>query len=147
VSLGFLHPYQLFELLDLQYREKFLQLFEWDGGNYEFFEGIPSPVEMAPQDANVYQFIMDGMRKFAEDRELFMYLQPYRNMRIAPSQSRYLKREQLPLNTREGRLLARLDKGGVLGTVEHEYEKEMENLRVFRILVLVLHQAELLEFK
>jgi serine/threonine-protein kinase len=147
VSLGILHPYQLFELLDLQYREKFLQLFEWNGGSYEFFEGIPSPVEMAPQDSTVYQFIMDGLRRFAEDRELFMYLQPYRNMRLQLVQSRYLKRDQLPLNPREGRLVARLDKGGVLGNVENEYEKEMESLRVFRILVLVLHQTELLEFK
>jgi serine/threonine-protein kinase len=147
VSLGIILPYQLFELLDLQYREKFLQLFEWTGGGYEFFEGIPSPVEMAPQDSTVYQFIMDGMRRFAEDRELFMYLQPYRNMRLQLTQSRHLKRDQLPLNTREGRLVARLDKGGILGSVEHEYEKEMENLRVFRILVLVLHQTELLEFK
>lgn len=147
VSLGILHPYQLFEFLDLQFREKFLQLFEWSTGSYEFFEGIPSPVEMAPQDASVYQFIMEGLRKYSEDRELFMYLQPYRNLNVVMMNNRYIKKDNLPLNTRELRILSKLEKGGILGTLEHDYEKELELLRLFRILIMVLHQTEFVEFK
>jgi len=146
VSLGILSPYQLFELLDLQYREKFLQLFEWKTGAYEFYEGIPSPVEMAPADASVYHFLMDGFRKHTTEEELTEFLEPFKDAVVHMVPNRYLRVENLPLNTRESRILAKLQKHPGVSSIQLE-AKDKENLHLTRYLMVLLYQTELLQFK
>ncbi len=146
VSLSILSPYQLFELLDLQYREKFLQLFEWESGGYEFFEGIPSPVEMSPADATVYHFLIDGFRRHVVEGELVEFLSPFKEAVVHMVPNRYLRVEDLPLNTRESRILAKLQKHPRVATVQLE-DKEPETLRLIRYLMVLLYQTEFLQFK
>lgn len=146
VSLGIMSPYQLFELLDLQYREKFLQLFEWETGSYEFFEGIPSPVEMAPADSTVYHFLMDGFRKHASETELVEFLAAFKDAVVHMVPNRYLRVEDLPLNTRESRILSRLQKHPRVSDIQLE-AKEKDTLNLTRYLMVLLYQTELLQFK
>ncbi|MFH1532336.1 MAG: protein kinase [Pseudomonadota bacterium] len=146
VSLGIMSPYQLFELLDLQFREKFLQLFEWETGAYEFFEGIPSPVEMSPADATVYHFLLDGFRKHTVEKELVDFLTPFKEAVVHMVPNRYLRVEDLPLNTRESRTLSKLQKHPRVSEVQLE-AKEKEPLHMARYLMVMLYQTELLQFK
>ena len=146
VSLGIMSPYKLFELLDLQYREKFLQLFDWESGAYEFFEGIPSPVEMAPADATVYHFLLDGFRKRTSEDELSEFLKPFKDAVVHMVPNRYLRVEDLPLNTREARILSRLQKHPKVSEVQLA-AKDKENLQLTRYLMVMLYQTELLQFK
>lgn len=146
VSLGIMSPYQLFELLDLQYREKFLQLFEWDTGAYEFFEGIPSQVEMAPADASVYHFLIDGLRRHSKENELSDFLEPFRNAVVHLVPNRYLRIEDLPFNTGESRILSKLRKHPRLDAVQQE-AKLPKALHLVRYLVVMLYQFELAQFK
>jgi serine/threonine protein kinase len=146
VSLGIMSPYQLFELLDLQYREKFLQLFEWETGSYEFFEGVPSPVEMAPADATVYHFLVDGFRKHAAENELVEFLAAFKDAVVHMVPNRYLRVEDLPLNTREARVLNQLQKHPGVSHIQLA-ARDKDTLQLTRYLMVLLYQTELLQFK
>ncbi|MBM4370887.1 MAG: DUF4388 domain-containing protein, partial [Deltaproteobacteria bacterium] len=146
VSLGILNPYQLFELLDQQYREKFLQLFEWETGAYEFFEGIPSPVEMAPADATVYHFLLDGLRRHAVAKELSDFLEPFKTAVVHMVPSRYLRASDLPMNTRESRVLAQLQKHPRVDRLQLD-ARSPEDLQLVRYMLVMLYQTELIQFK
>jgi hypothetical protein len=139
-------PYQLFELLDLQYREKFLQLFEWETGSYEFFEGVPSPVEMAPADATVYHFLVDGFRKHAAETELVEFLAAFKDAVVHMVPNRYLRVEDLPLNTREARVLNQLQKHPGVSHIQLA-ARDKDTLQLTRYLMVLLYQTELLQFK
>ena len=147
VSLGFVKPHELYWLLDQQFKEKFLQIFTWRGGNYEFFEGVPCPIEMAPSDANVYRYIMDGVRKCLTMEDLKPFFDQYADTPIRERDNPYLRVENLPLNSKEQRLWGQLERNHTFGRVMREVCKNDEERTNLYQLVLVLYQLELILFQ
>lgn len=147
VSMGFVKPHELYWLLDQQFKEKFIQIFTWKSGNYEFFEGVPCPIEMAPSDANVYRYIMDGVRKCLTIADLKPVFEQYIDTPIRERDNPYLRVESLPLNSKEQRLWGQLERNHTFGRVLKEVCKNDEERTSLYQLVLVLYQLELILFQ
>lgn len=146
VSLGFVKPHDLYWLLDLQFKEKFNQIFRWSQGTYEFYEGVPCPVEMAPSDVNVYRYIIEGVRKHIHLEDLEGFLEPYLKVTYRKRQNSYVAIEQLPFNSKELRIWGKLQKYKTLGEAIQKETHNDEERNVLYQLVLVLYQLELVQF-
>ena len=62
VGLGLLKPHDLFRVVEFQFRQRFLQLFSWEAGWYEFLEGYPPPGDVVPINDGTVQLIAAGIR-------------------------------------------------------------------------------------
>ena len=57
VSLGLLKHHDLFRVVELQFRTRFIQLFQWPTGWYEFLEGRTPSGEIIPLNDHTVQLI------------------------------------------------------------------------------------------
>ncbi len=147
VSMGFVKPHELYWLLDLQFREKFLQIFKWDGGTYEFYEGVPCPVEMAPSDVDVYRYIVEGVRKHVAASDLKSFFAPHENSLIRPRKNSYLTMEKLPLNSKDQRMWAQVQRSRTIATALRDAVGNEEGKNTLYQLMLILYQLELIAFQ
>jgi serine/threonine protein kinase len=145
VSLGYVKPHELYWLLDQQFREKFLQVFSWTSGSYEFYEGIPCPIDMAPSDANVYRFMLEGIRRHFRTDEMEGLYKLHAGTPIKTVRNQYVALDSLPLTSRELRLWAQVQRQGTFGPVLKENAGEETKESLYHLL-LILHQLELIEF-
>ena len=148
VSLGFVKPHELYWLLDQQFKEKFIQVFAMTEGGYEFYEGVPAPIEMAPSDANVYRYVLEGVRKHASRADIEPFFRQFVTSPIRERANRYLKQEELPLNSQEQRLVGQLTVGpqGYGKILKDHCRNDADREAVFHLL-LVLYQLELIMFQ
>lgn len=147
VSLGFVKPHELYWLLDLQFREKFVQIFAWDKGTYEFYENVPCPVEMAPSDFNVYRYLLEGVRKYTTSEELEPFFRPHAASAIREKKNAFISIDKLPLSSRELRIWGAIQRLESFGRVLREAATTEEGkLSLFQLL-LVLYQLELITFQ
>jgi len=147
VSMGYVKPHELYWLLDQQFREKFLQIFSWDQGTYEFYEGVPCPIDMAPSDANVYRYVVEGVRKFLAMADLEPFFRPYMHVPSIEKKNRFVQIERLPFNAKEQRLFGQLQRLGTIGRVFKEACKTEEDRLSLLQMLLVMVQLELLTFQ
>jgi hypothetical protein len=146
VSLGFVRPHELYFLLDEQFKEKLIQVFEWQQGSYEFYDRAPCPVEMAPSDVNVYRYILEGVRRYLKLPELTPFLATHEQNVIRERKNLFLAVDHLPLNSREQRLWGLVQRKPVLQAVRDEFcAREEDRLSLYQLL-LVLFQLDLIEF-
>lgn len=146
VSMGFVKPHELYWLLDQQFREKFLQIFSWTKGRYEFYEGVPCPIDMAPSDANVFRYVLEGVRKFTTSEDLERLFKQHAGSVVKEKRNNYVSIESLPLNSKEQRLFSQVQRHGSFGKVLRECRTEEMKASLYQTL-LVLYQLELIEFQ
>lgn len=146
VSLGYIRPHDLFSLLDLQFCEKFIQIFQWTNGTYEFFEGVPCPVEMAPSDVNVYRYLLEGVRKHITRSDLEPFFASYLDSVIRHRRNNYISIEQLPFTAKELRIWGRVQGLRTLREILDKAAKTEEEQSILYPLLLVLYQMELIQF-
>lgn len=148
VSLGYVKPHDLYWLLDQQFKEKFIQVFSMSSGNYEFYEGVPSPIEMAPSDVNVYRYVLEGIRKHMTKVDIEPFFRQFVASPIRERANRYLKLDELPLNSREQRLLGQLtNQSQGYGKVLKDLCRTDEDRDAVFHLLLALYQFELILFQ
>ena len=146
VSMGFVKPHELYWLLDQQFREKFLQVFSWTQGRYEFYEGVPCPIDMAPSDANVFRYVLEGVRKFSTAADLEKLFKQHEGSTVKEKRNEYVSIQSLPLNSKEQRLFAQVQRAGSFGKVLRECSTDELKASLYHTL-LVLYQLELIEFQ
>ncbi len=147
VSLGFVKPHELYWLLDLQFREKFVQIFAWDKGTYEFYENVACPVEMAPSDFNVYRYLLEGVRKYTSVEELEPFFRPHAASLIREKKNAFISIEKLPLSSRELRIWGAIQRLESFGRVLREAATTDDGKLSLYQLLLVLYQLELIQFQ
>ena len=146
VSLGYVKPHELYQLLDQQFREKFLQIFSWTSGSYEFYEGVPCPIDMAPSDTNVYRYLLEGVRKHIQASELKGLFAQYEGAKVRTRKNKYVTIQELPFNSKEQRLWTQVQRQGSFGDILKEDCKTEEAQGNLYRLLLLLFQLELIEF-
>jgi serine/threonine-protein kinase len=146
VSLGFVKPHELYWLLDQQFQEKFLQIFSWSQGTYEFYEGVPCPIDMAPSDANVYRYIVEGVRKYATSQDLEPFFRQFMHAPVKERKNQFVQMDKLPFNAREQRLWGQVQRHLTVGRVVKDVCKTDEDRTSLFQLLLVLVQLELISF-
>jgi len=145
VSLGYVKPHELYWLLDQQFREKFLQIFSWTNGRYEFYEGVPCPIDMAPSDANVFRYVLEGVRKYTTAKDLERLFKQHAGSMVKEKRNDYITIQTLPLNSKEQRLFSQIQRAGSFGKVLRECRTDELKASLYHTL-LVLYQLELIEF-
>ncbi len=147
VSLGFVKPHELYWLLDQQFREKFMQIFAWTKGRYEFYEGVPCPIDMAPSDANVYRYLLEGVRRYMRASDLDRLFHQHAGSFVKEKKNPYVTIQALPLNSKEQRLFSQVQRLGNFGAVLREHCRTDEQKDSLYHTLLVLYQLELIEFQ
>jgi hypothetical protein len=147
VSLGYVKPHELYSLLDQQFRAKFLQVFAWTKGSYEFFDGVPCPIDMAPADANVYRYVLEGIRKHATAQELEPMFRQFGTSLIREKRSTYVSTNALPLTSKEQRLWTQTLKIGRINEAVATLCKKPEEKDSLYHLLLLFYHVELIEFQ
>jgi eukaryotic-like serine/threonine-protein kinase len=145
VSMGYVKPHELYWLLDQQFREKFLQIFSWSSGRYEFYEGVPCPIDMAPSDANVFRYVLEGIRKYSTANDLQMLFKQHAGSSVKEKRNDYISIQSLPLNSKEQRLFSQVQRAGNFGKVLRDCNTDELKASLYHTL-LVLYQLELIEF-
>lgn len=146
VSMGYVKPHELYSLLDQQFREKFLQIFSWTHGRYEFYEGVPCPIDMAPSDGNVFRYVLEGVRKHTTAKDLEPLFKQHAGATVKEKKNQYVTLQSLPLSSKEQRLLSQVRRAGSFGKVLRECKTDDLKASLYHTL-LVLYQLELIEFQ
>ena len=147
VRLGMLKPHDLFRVLELQFRQKFLELFTWQRGWYEFFEGQQPPEEFVWMGNDTVQLITVGVRTqydLATMRDIFA---AYLDQVIALQANPHITHNNLRFNSRELRFYTYLEDGRTLRETIRRYGRTEDECLTLLQVLFVLHQTDLLAFR
>jgi len=147
VSLGLLKPHDLFRVVEFQFRQRFLQLFSWEYGWYEFLEGYPPPGDVVPINDGTVQLIAAGIRTQFDMAALRDVFNDYLDQVIVMQQNPHITHHNLRFNSRELRIFTYLETGHTLRDTLQQYGTTPEDQLSILQVVLTLHQTDLLSFR
>ena len=106
VGLNMMKPYQLYQVLEKQFRTKFIDIFGWDESTYAFYEGDQPPDGTVPLDLDPIAALTEGVRTkltfallepwFAEHMDRAYYRS--RNPQMSAESMRFQARETKALS-------------------------------------------------
>jgi eukaryotic-like serine/threonine-protein kinase len=67
VGLGFMRPLDVFRLLSQQVRERVMELFTWNDGQFSFFRGLQNPIAAFPLGLNSFEILGAGVLTLSYD--------------------------------------------------------------------------------
>jgi serine/threonine-protein kinase len=67
VGLGFMRPLDVFRLLSQQVRERVMELFTWNEGEFSFFRGLQNPIAAFPLGLNSFEILGAGVLTLSYD--------------------------------------------------------------------------------
>ena len=149
VSLGYLRHHELYEAFQQLHRRKFLQVFVWNTGRFEFFRRGRPPSGVILLELDVPAVIAEGVREFFGFTELKRFFKPNYHHRIVTGGGKRPKVTvgDLRLNAQESRFSRYAHDGGVLVEILREHARvNRDALTLFRVLFL-LQQMELVRFE
>ena len=147
VRLGMLKPHDLFRILELQFRTKFLEVFQWEKGWYQFFEGHQPPEDIVWMGNDTVQLLTAGVRTRYDLPTMRETFADYADQIIAIQHNPHITHNNLRLNSRELRFYTYLENGQPLGATLEKYGRTDEETLTLLQVIFVLHQTELLAFR
>ncbi|MEC9072956.1 MAG: DUF4388 domain-containing protein, partial [Myxococcota bacterium] len=117
IRLGRVQPHDLFRILEVQYREKFLEAFRWASGRYQFFAGVTPTKDMIWMSQDAIQLIIEGIRTEYDQPTLRRALHQHFDRSIAHVKNPHITHNNLRLNAREMRFYTGLGDGMILRQV------------------------------
>ena len=147
VRLGLLKPHDLFRVLELQFRQKFLELFTWQRGWYEFFEGYQPPEEIIWMGNDTIQLITVGVRTQFDLAKMRGIFASYLDMVIVLQANPHITHNNLRFNSRELRFYTYLEDGKTLRDTIRRYGRTEDECLTLLQVIFVLHQSDLLSFR
>jgi len=147
IRLGRVQPHDLFRILEVQYREKFLETFRWASGRYQFFAGVTPTKDMIWMSQDTLQLIIEGIRTEYDQPTLRRALHHHFDRTIVHVKNPHLTHNNLRLNAREMRFYTGLGDGMVLRQVFRRLGRSDEDYLSLLQVVFALEQTELIEFR
>ena len=148
VDLSYLRHHELFDTFERLHRRKLLQIFVWNTGRYEFFEGARPPRGVVLLDQDTPRLIAEGVREFYGFDELKAFFKPYYPRRIEDrrTSTREVRVPDLRFNSHEARFSTIIETGTTLVDLLRRHARvNRDALTLFRVLFL-LFQMELVRF-
>jgi CheY-like chemotaxis protein len=108
MHMGVLTAHQLRQALRTQLLEKVLQVFSWEGGEFEWMPGDIDPTRVAI-DMSVATLIYEGVRLHAPPASMASALEPLLSRNLALSKAAWLPVADLALDADERAMLQQLD--------------------------------------
>jgi serine/threonine protein kinase len=141
VNLNYLRHHELFDTFQQLHKRKFLQLFVWNTGRFEFFDRHRPPRGVILLDLDLPGMIAEGVREFYGFEELKAWFKPHYRKRVLegrPNKAR-VKVTDLRFNSAEMRFLNVLQQGGtVMDMLRDRARTNRDALTLFRVLFLLL---------
>ncbi len=147
VSMGLLKPHDLYRVVEFQFRQRFLEVFAWKEGWYEFLEGYGPPDDVIPLGEDAIQLLTAGVRTqfdLATMRDIFS---DYLDQTMVMQQNPHITHNNLRLNSRELRFYTYLETGVTLREVLERFGRNPEDRLTLLQVIFVLHQTDLLVFR
>jgi len=141
VNLGYLRHHELFDTFQQLHKRKFLQLFVWNTGRFEFHERHRPPRGVILLDLDLPGMIAEGVREFYGFEELKAWFKPHYRKRVLegrPNKAR-VKVTDLRFNSAEMRFLNYIQQGGTLVDMLRDRARvNRDALTLFRVLFLLV---------
>ena len=124
VGLGVLRPIELFRAIASQTQDRFLEMFTWEEGEIGFVRGARSHEETFPLGIDPFQLIARGVREKYTPEEIARMTEPLDAEVVQPVVPLPVRIESFRLQSREERVLKKVDGyltlGALLMTLEAE---------------------------
>ncbi|MEZ4266368.1 MAG: protein kinase [Myxococcota bacterium] len=147
VRLGTLKPHDLFRVLELQFRQKFLEMFRWRRGWYQFFEGHHPPEDMVWMGHDTVQLITVGVRTQYDLPTLRETFADHLAQEIGLQHNPHITHNNLRFNSKELRFYTYLEDHLTLGDALERYGRTEEESLTLMQVVFVLLQTDLLALR
>ncbi len=147
VRLGMLKPHDLFRILELQFRTRFLEIFRWERGWYQFFEGHVPPEDIVWMGNDTVQLLTVGVRTQYDLPTMRRTFEDHADQIIAIEHNPHITHNNLRLNSRELRFYTYLESGQALRSTLSQYGRTDEECLTLLQVIFVLHQTDLLTFR
>lgn len=82
ISKGFLQPFEVFELLSKQVKEKLYEVFTWQNGDFEFYTEFQMVPIVVPININFYETVLTGIIKYYPMDKLFNIFNRKGNLKL-----------------------------------------------------------------
>jgi len=138
VSQGIVGAHELAEALQVQFRERFLDIFRWDTGWYGFFENVSSPKAAVTLDLDPMEALAEAIRAQYDLPLLRAFLNESVTRRLARTDSARVSLPDLKLLPREMRVVNLLDQNPSMGQLMKVLPPGPESeLLVYRVVFLL----------
>ncbi|MGM0577256.1 MAG: serine/threonine protein kinase [Myxococcota bacterium] len=144
VRLGILEPHDLFRVLELQFRQKFLEIFRWRRGWYQFFEGHQPPDDMVWMGHDTVQLLTVGVRTQYDLPTMRETFEDFLDQTIRLEANPHITHNNLRFNSRELRFYTYLEDGMSLREAVARFGRTEDECLTLLQVVFVLHQTDLL---
>ncbi|MFT5429659.1 MAG: serine/threonine protein kinase [Myxococcota bacterium] len=143
VKLGYLKQGELFRLLELQFREKFISIFDWDDAAYEFRHGTEPPPNAVPFMLDPFPSIVEGARRHVTLATLDAHFEGQANKTIRLESDPAFDASKLKLAPREHRVrMAVENRPTTLSELLSTHGKSPEQRETALFVLFLLHQTE-----
>ncbi len=147
VGLNTIKPFQLYQVLEKQFRAKFIDAFGWDGAEFQFYDGDTAPADVVPLDIDPVSALAEGVRAKLTYSLLEPYFEPDLDRRYYRARDPRISVEALRFQARETKALSALMSSQSLREVlEDKCRNRQQRLATMHVAFLML-QTELLTFE
>ena len=147
VGLNLIKPYQLYQVLERQFRAKFIEAFSWENASYAFYPGETAPEDIVPLDLDPLSTLVEGVRMNVPLSVLEPHFEPWLDTPYKRTRSPKISVEAMRFQAREAKALGMLMSSRTLReVVEERCKSRQQKLAILHVLFLML-QTELLAFE
>ncbi len=146
VGLRLIKPYQLYQVLERQFRAKFIDAFSWEGGEYRFYPSEPAPEDIVPLDLDPISTLVEGVRSHLPLSVLEPYFEVFLDAPYRRNRNARISVESLRFQAREAKALGLLLSSRTLReAVDERCTSRQQKLAILHVLLL-MNQTGLLTF-
>ena len=145
IAMNIVRPYDLYRILSNQFRDKFLEIFTWTRGWYEFYEGENPNDDVIPLEVDPLLCISEGVRQFYTLDVLELFFgdrldRPYREVK-----NRHITVDNLRFNAKESRIYTFIDTAFTLRELLQKHGRSPDDrLTLYRVVFLLFQTDQLL---
>jgi serine/threonine protein kinase len=146
IALNLLQPYQLYQVLERQFRARFIDAFGWDESSYRFYADETPPTDIVPLDLDPISTLVEGVRAKVPLALLEPHFDPHLDTPYRRTRNPRISVEAMRFQARETKALGLLMASRTLReVVDERCRSRQQKLAILHVLFLML-QTELLAF-
>ena len=146
IGLNLIKPFQLYQVLERQFRSKFIDAYGWDNGEYAFYAGEAPPADIVPLDLDPISALAEGVREKLPLSILEPQFSDYMDKAYFRTRNPRISVESLRFQAREAKALGMLMASKTLReAVDEKCRNRQQRLALLHVLFIML-QTELLTF-
>ncbi|MEY3013123.1 MAG: hypothetical protein RIT45_1858 [Pseudomonadota bacterium] len=146
VGLNLIKPYQLYQVLERQFRAKFIDAFGWDNASYAVYENEPPPDDIVPLDLDPIATLVEAVRTMVSLSLLEPHFEAYLDIPYRRTRNPRISVEAMRFQAREAKALGLLMASRTLREViDERCRSRQQKLAILHVLFLMT-QTELLAF-